>query len=126
MPSRYSKQHKIIAKVEIACALNTMTIDEGRRIYQEKQLDNVAQGIEGYVKATSKRLKNGIPAHMKAAGTNAWAMFDVLFELGNETYIKNLITALEAEQKSRLKPNSNVQQAIDNAKEELEKMREMK
>ena len=123
MPFNYSKRHKIIAKVEIACALNKMTIDEGKRIYQENGLDNVAQGIEGYVKATRKRLKNGTPAFMAAAGTNTWAMFDILFELGNETSIENLITALEAEQELREKPNKRVQEAINNAEEELKKMR---
>ena len=56
-----------------------------------------------------------------AAGTNVKAMFDVLFELGNEEYISNLITAFEAEQELRENPNGRVTEEIDIAKERLAK-----
>lgn len=58
---------------------------------------------------------------MKAAGTNAKAMFKVLFELKNEKYISNFISALEAEQELREKPNGEVAKAINSAKETLTK-----
>ena len=116
-----SEQHKIIAEVEIYCALNKMSITEGIKIYNDNGLQNTAKGIENYVKGIRNRLLESKPAHMKAAGTNARAMFKVLFELGNEKYIQNFISALEAEQELREKPNNEVSKAIDNAKETLHK-----
>ena len=115
------EQHKILAKVEIYCALNKMSIEEGIKIYNENGLENVSKGINTYVEGTKKRLYEAKPAHFKAAGTNAKAMFEVLFDLGNEKYIKNLIAAFEAEQELREKPNSKVTEAIDIAKEKLSK-----
>lgn len=113
------KQHKIIAEVEISCALNKISIDDGIKIYNANGLENVSKGIENYVKATQTRLLEGKPAHMKVAGTNARAMFEVLFELGNEKYIANLIFALEKEQALRERPNSKVAEVIELAKEKL-------
>ncbi len=117
MPER----HKIIAEVEIYCALSKMNIQDGIKIYNENGLENISRGIKGYVKATKARLLEGKPGHMKAAGTNAKAMFDVLFELGNEKYILNLIAAFEAEQELRENPNGKVTEEIDIAKERLAK-----
>ena len=115
------EQHKIIAEVEIYCALNKMSINDGIKIYNENGLENVSKGIDGYVQGTKRRLLEAEPAHMKAAGTNAKAMFKVLFDLGNEKYIQNFITALEAEQELREKPNTKVTEAIEFAKERLTK-----
>ena len=115
--SNTPKQHKIIAEVEISCALNTMSINDGIEIYNANGLENVSKGIEVYVKATRARLIEGKPGHFKVAGTNAKAMFEVLFELGNEQYILNFISALE--QELRKKPNSKVAKAINIAKETL-------
>ena len=81
------EQHKIIAEVEIYCALNKMSIEDGIKIYNENGLENVAKEIKTYVNGTKNRLFEAKPAHFKAAGTNAKAMFKVLFELGNEKYI---------------------------------------
>lgn len=119
--SNTPEQHKIIAEVEIFCALNKMSIDDGIKIYNENGLENVVNGIETYVKGTKNRLYEAKPAHMKAAGTNARAMFRVLFELGDERYLQNFIHALEAEQDLRKKPNGEVSKAINKAKETLQK-----
>ena len=113
------KQHAICAKVEIYCALNKMSINDGKKIYNENELENTCKGFETYVKGTQGRLFEAKPAHMKVAGTIAKAMFKVLFELDNEKYILNFITALEREQELRNKPNSEVEKAIRNAKEKL-------
>ena len=113
------KQLQIIAKVEISCALNTMSISDGIRTYNSNGLDNVSKGIESYVKATRARLIDGKPGHMKAAGTNAKAMFEVLFKLGNKEHILNFISALEAEQELREKPNGEATKAIESAKKTL-------
>lgn len=119
MPRNTLEQLNIIAEVEISCALNTMSISDGIRTYNRNGLENVSKGIEGYVKATKARLLNGKPGHMKAAGTNAKAMFKVLFKLGNEDYILNFISALEAEQELRENPNGEVSKAIESAKKTL-------
>jgi len=117
--SNTQTQHNIIAKVEIYCALNKMTITDGIKIYNENGLKNVCKGIKSYVKGTKARLFEAKPAHMKAAGTNAKAMFKVLFEINNEQYILNFVSALEKEQELRKKPNGEVAKAINNAKETL-------
>jgi len=113
------QQHKIIAEVEIYCALNKMSINDGKRIYNENGLENICKNIKTYVKGTKERLFEAKPAHMKAAGTNARAMLKVLFEIDNEKYILNFISALEHEQELREKPNKEVTKAIDSAKEIL-------
>ncbi len=118
------EQHKIIAEVEIACALNKKSINDGIKKYNENGLENVSKGINRYVKATRARLLHAKPGYMKVAGTNAKAMFKVLFELENEKYISNFISALEAEQKLREKPNGEVTKAINSAKETLTKRKE--
>jgi hypothetical protein len=117
--SNTPKQHKIIAEVEISCALNTMSINDGIEIYNANGLENVSKGIKVYVKATRDRLLEGKPGHFKVAGTNAKAMFEVLFKLDNEQYILNFISALKQEQKLRKNPNGEVAKAINNAKETL-------
>ena len=99
-------------KVEISCALNTMSVNDGIKIYNENGLENVSKGIEGYVKATRARLLKAKPGHMKAAGTNAEAMLEELFKLGNENHILNFLSSLESEQKLREKPNDKVTKAI--------------
>jgi len=119
------KQHDIIAKVEIYCALNKMTINEGIKIYKENGLENVCKGIEIYVKGTKDRLLEAKPAHMKVAGTNARAMFKVLFKIDNEQYILNFTSALEQEQELREKPNGEVTKAINSAKETLLKRQQV-
>ncbi len=107
-------QHQIVAEVEIGCALNTMSIQEGLKKYNENRLQNAGKSIEQYVNAMRERLLHGIPAYMRCAGTNAKATLKILFELDNKKYLENFILALEREMET--KSNKNVLHEVEKAK----------
>jgi len=111
------EQHKIIAEVEVGCALNTMTVEEGHKKYNENGLQNAGQSIEQYINAMRKRLLHGTPAYMRCAGTNAKATFEILFKLGKKEYIENFILALEREMET--KSNNNVLREVEKAKDKI-------
>ena len=113
------EQHKIIAEVEVSCALNTMSINEGLKKYNENGLQNAANHLETYVNAMRERLLHGTPAYMRCAGTNAKATFTLLFEMNNIKYIENFITALENEME--VKSNKNVLIEVERAKAKLKR-----
>lgn len=109
-----AEQHKIIAEVEVGCALGTMSIEEGLQQYNENGLQNAGKEIKQYVNAMRERLLHGTPAHMRCAGTNAKATFKILFELDNKKYLENFILALEREMEAR--SNNNVLDEVEKAK----------
>ena len=110
-------KHRIIARVEIECALGIMALEDGIDLLNNNSLQNVSKNIDLYVKNTYNRLHSAKPAFHKVAGTNAEAMFDLLFEIANKEYIETFILALEKE--IELKPNSRVLKEIDKAKLKL-------
>ena len=113
------EQHKIVAEVEVGCALETMSIEEGLQKYNENGLQNAGKEIKQYVNAMRERLIYGKPAYMRCAGTNAKATFKLLFELNNQKYLENFITALE--NKMEVKSNKNVLIEVEQAKATLKR-----
>ena len=111
------EQHKIVAEVEVGCALGTMSIEEGLKRYNENGLQNAGKNLKQYVNAMRERLLNGTPAYMRCAGTNAKATFALLFEMNNKKYLENFITALENEME--VKSNKNVLIEVERAKAKL-------
>lgn len=111
------EQHRIVAEVEVGCALETMSIEEGLQKYNENGLQNAGKEIKQYVNAMRKRLLYGTPAYMRCAGTNAKATFKLLFELNNKKHLENFITALESEME--VKFNKNVLIEVEKAKAAL-------
>ena len=113
------EQHKIVAEVEVGCALETMSIEEGLQKYNENGLQNAGKELKQYVNAMRERLLNGTPTYMRCAGTNAKATFTLLFEMNNKKYLENFITALENEME--VKSNKNVLIEVDRAKTKLKR-----
>jgi hypothetical protein len=111
------EQHKIVAEVEVGCALKTMSIKEGLQKYNENGLQNAGRELTQYVNAMRERLLNGTPAYMRCAGTNAKATFTLLFEMNNKKYIENFITALENEME--VQSNKKVLAEVEQAKIKL-------